>query len=212
MILVDLELGENLRDLPSKRILRDILADRIGRAHMVVRSKEPGGRPMQLENVAREHQMHLRGLPPSGGLPYPRDEPCEGGRLDIAAHADLLELAVRPVADAVKPRFLNMQVADNREHNSTAPAARGLRSVRTPLDARPVRMPAPRPLTLIGAMRIRGASVVYYRLAAAWHDYPAVRRLSTNSLPLSVHLEVVGGNRVCAAWGHAAYTGNLHPL
>jgi len=28
----------------------------------------------------------------------------------------------------------------------------------------------------------------------------------------AVHLEVVGGNRVCAAWGHAAYTGHLHPF
>ncbi len=28
----------------------------------------------------------------------------------------------------------------------------------------------------------------------------------------TVHLGVVGGNRACAAWGHAAYTGNLHPL
>ncbi|HRZ35534.1 MAG TPA: hypothetical protein P5534_04140 [Candidatus Paceibacterota bacterium] len=28
----------------------------------------------------------------------------------------------------------------------------------------------------------------------------------------TVHLEVVGGNRVCAARGHAVYTGNLHPL
>jgi len=28
----------------------------------------------------------------------------------------------------------------------------------------------------------------------------------------AAYLEVVGGNRVCAAWGHAAHTGRLDPV
>jgi len=146
MILVGLELGENLRDLASKRIIRDILADRIGRAHMVVRSEEPARRPMQFEDVAGKHQMHLRGLPPSRGLPNPRDKPLEGGRLDIAPHTDLLELAVRPVADAVKPRFLNMQIADNRKHTRLREPRR--RSLLTPISRRHTPTPVPGSLNL----------------------------------------------------------------